>query len=151
MEPPGERFYIQFQVWRVQSGSSGTTQYSLVGRNSLTWSRSCVFVEVAEEEQITAQAGDVVGFYSRLEEEGRDGDAGGVESSRQFGTEMWLASSDDFSIHTCIPNSCTVTFDPDGRGDHVLSERINHIAPVITAVVQGKLLSFVFICPTICA
>ena len=134
VEPPRERYYIQFQVWRVQSGSS--TQYSLVGRNSLTLSRSCVLVEVAEEDQITTQAGDVVGFFSRLVEE--EDDAGGVELSRQFGTEMWRASADDFSISTCTPNSCTVTLSQGGEGDHVLSERINHIAPVITAMVQGK-------------
>ena len=146
MEPPRQRYDIQFQVWRMLPGS--TTQYSLVGSNpfqglSAPRGQSCILVGVAEEDQITVQVGDIVGFHSRLSNGEENEDTGGVELNRQPGTELWQASDDDFSVRACSPNSCLVTLSEGGEGSRVLSEVIVGSAPVITAVIQGKVIMWV--------
>ena len=108
MEPGGdsenERYYIQFQVWR-STGVQGC--YTLVGSNApllgaggavdvsllLAPTGRCVVLQVAENEQIEFQPGDIIGYYAdRYKITGNnDPSDGGVQ---------WIADSNVIVYHT---------------------------------------------------
>ena len=99
----GERYYIQFQVWR-STGIQGC--YRLVGSNAPPLSvggavdvnlllapfEHCVVLSVAENEQIEFQPGDVIGYYAdRYKSNGMDENSGGVQ---------WIPDSNVVVYHT---------------------------------------------------
>ena len=101
----GERYYIQFQVWRP-TGPSGC--YSLVGFNRPVGSDGedgvlrpmdgaldrCVVLSLTEDQQIEVQSGDVVGYYVdhfRLNDgELEDRDDGGIQ---------WIEGGSDVVVY----------------------------------------------------
>ena len=96
----GERYYIQFQVWRP-SGPSEC--YSLVGFNRSVGSdgvlrplgvdgdplRRCVVLSVTEDQQIEVQSGDVVGYYV---------DHGNDNQNDKAGIQ-WIEGGSDVVVH----------------------------------------------------
>ena len=128
VDPHDQNYDIYFQVWRP-TGASGC--YSLVGSNfvdngnpgSVHNVRRCVVLDVPENEQITVEPGDVVGFHSTYAVES---DGGGVELDEGADHVVWYSSQNSPDTNPV----CTGV-----SGD--LSSQRNSGAPVITAMI-GK-------------
>ena len=129
VDPHNENYDIYFQVWRPM-GDSGC--YSPVGSNfvnngdpgSVHNVRRCVVLDVPENEQITVEPGDVVGFHSTYADD--DDDGGGVELDEGADHVVWYNGQNSPDTNSV----CT------GVGGDLSSQR-NSGAPVITAMI-GK-------------
>ena len=131
-----DRYDIYFEVWRP-TGTDGC--YSLIGSNVVTNAvagnihnvRACIVIDVPDNELVTVQPGDVVGFYAdRVNGNGN----GGVEldeGTQYENLEVWYRSNPSQSdLET---NSLCV-----GVGEDLDIPRTGG-APVITAVIGKNL------------
>ena len=134
-----DRYDIYFEAWRP-TDTDGC--YSLVGSNVMKNTvagnihnvRACIVIDVPDNELVTVQPGDVVGFYAdRVNGNGN----GGVEldEGTQYETlEVWYRSNPSQSdLET---NSLCV-----GVGEDLSSQRTG-AAPVITAVIGKNLVRY---------
>ena len=166
----GERYYIQFQVWRP-AGVPGC--YRLVGFNAPPEPTfdgmgevnntdqllqpgdlldRCVLLPVSEGEQIQFQPGDVIGYYAdRFREDGDDRDNGGVQVVSDQNVVVYNRIDvplDDLKTQYAIPDlgsdpsSCG--FELEGSDSYLTSS--TNGAPIIslnlaTAVVTSEIQS----------
>ena len=139
-EPGGgmEDYEIDFQVWRPADPVSNI--YTFVGMNSIRGDsgldRSCLILDVPEEDQIQVQRDDVVGFHSihrgridQSEDSKSPRDDAGVELDDGFNFIVWFADAN--MVPDCTEPGCTISTGPGNLDQSTLG------APVITAVV-GK-------------
>ena len=148
----GERYYIQFQVWR-STGVQGC--YTLVGSNApslgangavdvtllLTPSGHCVLLSVAENEQIQFQPGDVIGYYAdRHKSNGDDPSDGGVQWIDDNNVAVYYAVDvplsnlkTEYAIFPLGPDlaACGFNIADSTSSSHVLSMSTSG-APIIT-------------------
>ena len=137
-EPGGgnEDYEIDFQVWRQPE--PGSNIYTFVGNNSIRGDsgldRSCLILDVPEEDQIQVQPDDVVGFHSihrgGIDSSRSSRDNAGVELYDGSNFTVWFADAD--LVPDCTEPGCTISI---GEGNDLDQSTLG--APVITAVV-GK-------------
>ncbi len=126
---------IYFEVWRPTDTNDC---YSLVDSNFVNDGvaatvhnvRSCIVIDVPENDQVIVEPGDVVGFYTN-----HDGGTGGVELDegvQYTNLEVWYRSLSNPSQSELEANPLCV-----GNGNNLPTLRPGG-APVITAVVGKK-------------
>ncbi len=134
-----DQYDIYFEVWRPMD-TDGC--YSLVGSNFVNNGvaanvhnvRSCIVIDVPENDQVIVEPGDVVGFYTdhRDIDDDDDSGTGGVELDEraQFtNLEVWYRSLSNPSQSELEANPLCV-----GNGNDLPTLRTGD-APVITAVI----------------
>ena len=150
-------YYIQFQVWR-STGIEGC--YELVGYNTpldddfeQEGSEEflfppgdmndppdyyCVVLPVRESQQIEFQAGDVIGYYVDLFEDGRDEDDGGIQWIKDDEVTVYYRDDlprEDIKSHYAIgisPSVCGFEISGTATSDLYSLSNTANSAPIIS-------------------
>ena len=134
---------ITFQVWRPSPTVNDSGCYSLVGENVFTsfsfTEGGLVQLSPPSSSIITAQSGDVVGYYTNSQ----DGSDEGIQLEREDSTYtenvIWYQTTDSDGLTPLLDSDCP--YPVGSESDRVLTSSTNS-APMLRLVTSKKILIY---------